>query len=82
MARRLRLVTYNVHSCFGTDRRLDPGRIAEVIAEHAAILEAVAANDPAAAIKALDDHLDDLQISIADIRRDYPRYFTAPGDPV
>ncbi|WPE23736.1 endonuclease/exonuclease/phosphatase family protein [Shinella zoogloeoides] len=33
MGRRLRLVTYNVHSCFGTDRRLDPGRIAEVIAE-------------------------------------------------
>ena len=57
------------------------GRIAEVIAEHAAIVEAVAANDPAAAIKALDDHLDDLQISVADIRRDYPRYFTAPGDP-
>ena len=33
MGRRLRIVTYNVHSCFGTDRRLDPGRIAEVIAE-------------------------------------------------
>lgn len=26
-------MTYNVHSCFGTDRKLDPGRIAEVIAE-------------------------------------------------
>ncbi|MGJ7038827.1 endonuclease/exonuclease/phosphatase family metal-dependent hydrolase [Shinella sp. BE166] len=33
MGRRLRIATYNVHSCFGTDRRLDPGRIAEVIAE-------------------------------------------------
>ena len=33
MPRTLRIVTYNVHSCFGTDRRLDPGRIAEVIAE-------------------------------------------------
>ena len=33
MGRRLRIMTYNVHSCFGTDRRLDPGRIAEVIAE-------------------------------------------------
>ena len=33
MATRLRIATYNVHSCFGTDRRLDPGRIAEVIAE-------------------------------------------------
>lgn len=33
MGRQLRIVTYNVHSCFGTDRKLDPGRIAEVIAE-------------------------------------------------
>lgn len=33
MARRLRVVTYNVHSCFGTDRKLDPARIADVIAE-------------------------------------------------
>jgi endonuclease/exonuclease/phosphatase family metal-dependent hydrolase len=29
---RLRLLTYNVHSCRGTDLRLDPRRIAEVIA--------------------------------------------------
>ncbi|MFP5077178.1 endonuclease/exonuclease/phosphatase family protein [Rhizobium sp. YIM 134829] len=28
----LRIVTYNVHSCVGTDRRLDPARIAEVLA--------------------------------------------------
>ncbi|HYF87353.1 GntR family transcriptional regulator [Azospirillum sp.] len=56
------------------------GRVAEVIAEHTAIVDAIAANDPAAAAKALDEHLDDLQISVADIRRDYPRYFTAPGD--
>ncbi len=33
MGRQLRIMTYNVHSCFGTDRKLDPGRIAEVIAE-------------------------------------------------
>jgi endonuclease/exonuclease/phosphatase family metal-dependent hydrolase len=30
--RRLKLLTYNVHSCIGTDRRLAPERIAEVIA--------------------------------------------------
>ncbi|TDK39618.1 EEP domain-containing protein [Rhizobium deserti] len=30
--RRLKILTYNVHSCIGTDRRLDPARIAEVIA--------------------------------------------------
>jgi endonuclease/exonuclease/phosphatase family metal-dependent hydrolase len=33
MDRRLRIVTYNVHSCFGTDRKLDPARVADVIAE-------------------------------------------------
>lgn len=33
MGRRLRIATYNVHSCFGTDRKLDPARIAAVIAE-------------------------------------------------
>jgi endonuclease/exonuclease/phosphatase family metal-dependent hydrolase len=31
-SRRLKILTYNVHSCTGTDRRLDPERIAEVIA--------------------------------------------------
>lgn len=30
-----RLLTYNVHRCLGADRRLDPGRIADVIAAHA-----------------------------------------------
>jgi endonuclease/exonuclease/phosphatase family metal-dependent hydrolase len=30
--RRLKVLTYNVHSCIGTDRRLAPERIAEVIA--------------------------------------------------
>lgn len=28
-----RLLTYNIHSCVGTDRKLDPARIADVIAE-------------------------------------------------
>lgn len=31
-----RVMTYNVHSCVGTDGKLDPGRIAEVIARSAA----------------------------------------------
>jgi endonuclease/exonuclease/phosphatase family metal-dependent hydrolase len=29
----LKILSYNVHSCIGTDRRLDPARIAEVIAQ-------------------------------------------------
>lgn len=32
VSHRLKLLTYNVHSCIGTDRRLAPERIAEVIA--------------------------------------------------
>ena len=31
--RRLKILSYNVHSCRGTDRRLDPARIADVISE-------------------------------------------------
>jgi endonuclease/exonuclease/phosphatase family metal-dependent hydrolase len=31
----LRILTYNVHRCVGTDRRLDVGRVAEVIAAQA-----------------------------------------------
>jgi len=29
---RLKILSYNVHSCIGTDRKLDPARVAEVIA--------------------------------------------------
>lgn len=29
----LRVATYNVHACVGTDRRHDPDRVAAVIAE-------------------------------------------------
>ncbi|MBP1842676.1 endonuclease/exonuclease/phosphatase family metal-dependent hydrolase [Rhizobium petrolearium] len=29
---RLKILSYNVHSCIGTDRQLDPARVAEVIA--------------------------------------------------
>ncbi|ASW10837.1 endonuclease/exonuclease/phosphatase family protein [Rhizobium sp. 11515TR] len=31
--KRIRIVTYNVHSCIGTDRKVDPARIASVIAQ-------------------------------------------------
>jgi len=31
-SRRVKILSYNVHSCVGTDRKVDPGRIAEVIA--------------------------------------------------
>ncbi|GES41371.1 endonuclease/exonuclease/phosphatase family metal-dependent hydrolase [Rhizobium sp. ERR 922] len=31
--KRIRILTYNVHSCIGTDRKVDPTRIASVIAQ-------------------------------------------------
>jgi endonuclease/exonuclease/phosphatase family metal-dependent hydrolase len=31
--RTIRILSYNVHSCVGTDRRLDPGRVADMIAQ-------------------------------------------------
>ncbi len=31
-AKLIKVLTYNVHSCIGTDRRLDPQRVADVIA--------------------------------------------------
>ncbi len=31
--RSIRILTYNVHSCIGTDRKIDPGRVAAVIKE-------------------------------------------------
>ena len=46
---KLRLMTYNVHRCVGTDRALDVERIAEVIAAEAAaeveVIEAAAEVD-------------------------------------
>lgn len=32
-AQTIRLLTYNIHSCIGTDRKIDPARIADVIAQ-------------------------------------------------
>jgi len=37
----IKLLTYNVHSCLGSDRKLDPGRIASVIAEAGADIVAL-----------------------------------------
>jgi endonuclease/exonuclease/phosphatase family metal-dependent hydrolase len=34
--RELKILTYNVHSCIGTDRRIDPQRIADVIGQSGA----------------------------------------------
>lgn len=65
MAKRLRIATYNVHGCFGTDRKLDPARIAAVIAECEADIVALQEVDVARArsggidqAQAIAGHLD------------------------
>lgn len=52
------------------------GRTALVIREHEAIIDAIADHDPDAAAKALNIHLHDLQISIAEAQKAHPAYFT------
>ncbi|MBP2297300.1 DNA-binding GntR family transcriptional regulator [Azospirillum rugosum] len=56
------------------------GRVPAVIAEHTTIVEAIANHDPDAAAKALDVHLDYLQVTISDAQKANPLYFTAPLD--
>lgn len=56
------------------------GRMTMVLAEHAAIVEAIAAHDPDAAARALNTHLDDLQITITDAQKANPMYFTTPAE--
>jgi GntR family transcriptional regulator, rspAB operon transcriptional repressor len=51
------------------------GRMSVVVAEHEAIVAAIADRDPDRAARALVAHLDDMQQAIADARRDHPQYF-------
>ncbi|MDQ2103413.1 GntR family transcriptional regulator [Azospirillum isscasi] len=53
-----------------------PGQMAKVIAEHEAIVEAVAAHDREASVLALGAHLDGLRLTIDDLRAAAPLYFT------
>ncbi|HYD32041.1 MAG TPA: GntR family transcriptional regulator [Azospirillaceae bacterium] len=53
-----------------------PGRIATVIAEHEAIVEAIASHAPDRAERSLVDHLDGLRLTIDDVRHAAPLYFS------
>ncbi|WP_372399972.1 GntR family transcriptional regulator [Azospirillum sp. HJ39] len=53
-----------------------PGRMRTVIAEHEAIVEAIAGHDPDAAERSLVRHLDNLQITVDDVRNAAPLYFS------
>ncbi len=52
-----------------------PGRMAHVVAEHGAILEAIRLRDIQAARAALDDHLSALLPDVEALRGTYPGYF-------
>jgi DNA-binding GntR family transcriptional regulator len=52
-----------------------PGRMGRVLDEHAAIVAAIAAHDPAAAAAAMAAHLEALRASIGDVRDLNPDYF-------
>lgn len=52
-----------------------PGRMARVIKEHAAVVAAVEKHDAARAAAAMEAHLDGLRISMDDIRRMNPDFF-------
>jgi DNA-binding GntR family transcriptional regulator len=53
-----------------------PGRMRTVIAEHEAIVEAIAGHDPDRAEQSLIRHLDNLQITVDDVRNAAPLYFS------
>ena len=59
-----------------------PGRMARVLREHAAIVKAIEAGDPARAANAMAAHLDGLSASIADVRDLNPEYFVEEVRPV
>lgn len=52
------------------------GRVGAAIAEHEAIVEAIASRDPARAVETLKAHLEHLEVSIAEARAANPEYFT------
>ncbi|MBP2297597.1 GntR family transcriptional regulator [Azospirillum picis] len=67
-----------------------PGRMRTVIAEHEAIVEGIATRDADEAERCLIRHLDNLQITVDDVRNAAPLYFSGnltdgtdagPGDP-
>jgi GntR family transcriptional regulator, rspAB operon transcriptional repressor len=57
-----------------------PGRMARVVEEHAAVVEAIATHDEARASDTMASHLDGLSASISDVRNLNPQYFDVPAD--
>ena len=57
----------------------EPGRMAKVIAEHEAILDALVARDASHAARCIDDHLSRVIIDADALSQLHPDYFLLPG---
>ena len=57
-----------------------PGRMIQVMAEHAAVVEAIAAHDPERAVKSIAAHLDGLQTAVDAVSASHSQYFTNVPD--
>ena len=55
-----------------------PGRVAETLTEHQAIVDALAARDPGAARSAMRHHLRQLMTFLVPLEREHPEFFTSP----
>ena len=76
-----RLLTYNVHRCVGVDRRLDVGRIADVIAEHEPDIVCLQELDVGRARTGLVDQASGLHAISIHPGRIQPRRLTGGADP-
>ncbi len=59
-----------------------PGRMERVIAEHAVVVDAIAAHDPGRAAAAMRAHVEGLRVSLGEIRDVNPGYFIGDMDEV
>ena len=57
-----------------------PGRMIQVMAEHAAVVEAIAAHDPERAVRSIAAHLDGLRTAVDAVSASHSQYFTSGPD--
>jgi len=58
----------------------EPGRVLKVIAEHTAVVEAIAAHDPERAVRSIAAHLDGLRTAVDAVSASHHEYFTDEPD--
>jgi DNA-binding GntR family transcriptional regulator len=55
----------------------EPGRLLKVIAEHTAVVDAIAAHDPERAVRSIAAHLDGLRTAVDAVSASHHEYFTS-----